>query len=88
MRLQLIIEGRVQGVWYRASTQTKARALGVTGWVRNLANGSVQAEVQGAQAAVDALVAWCKQGPRDARVTSVEVQERPERAGETGFVVR
>lgn len=69
----LRIHGRVQGVWFRASTQNEARACGVSGWVKNAPDGSVEAHVQGDEAAVEQLVQWCHQGPPGARVDRVEI---------------
>jgi acylphosphatase len=82
------VTGRVQGVSYRASTMYEARAYGLTGWVRNLADGSVELEAQGDDASVAALLAWCKQGPPAARVTGVAAEDREVIAGEHGFVQR
>ncbi|MDA8256397.1 MAG: acylphosphatase [Betaproteobacteria bacterium] len=67
----LHIVGRVQGVWFRESMRSEAERLGVTGWVRNAPDGSVEAVVQGPDAAVDALVAWAHTGPPQARVDRV-----------------
>jgi len=69
------VRGRVQGVGFRASAAHEARRLGVTGWVRNLPDGSVELEARGPAAAVDALCAWLGHGPRGARVTRVDVHE-------------
>ena len=66
--LHLQIEGRVQGVWFRESMRREAERLGVTGWVRNAPDGSVEAVVQGADEAVDALIEWARSGPPLARV--------------------
>ena len=72
--LNLKITGKVQGVWYRGSTQRKARELGLCGFVQNNPDGSVYAEVEGPVHQVDALVEWCKRGPELARVDSVRVE--------------
>ena len=80
--------GRVQGVAFRASTVEQARMHGVTGWVRNLADGSVELEAQGDEARVTALLAWCAHGPPAARVTGVMTEDREVVADEHGFVQR
>jgi len=72
MTVHLHITGRVQGVWYRGSTQREARALGLSGWVRNLPDGRVEAEACGPREALEALVAWCHDGPELASVTDVQ----------------
>lgn len=71
-RLRLRITGRVQGVCYRANACKAAQRFGVTGWVRNLKDGSVEAELEGLEPAVQAMRAWCQQGPAGARVDKVE----------------
>ena len=71
-RVHLLISGRVQGVFYRASTEAKARELGLGGWVRNLPDGRVEAVAEGPRAMLEQLVAWCHQGPPAARVGHVE----------------
>ena len=70
---RLEIRGRVQGVWYRESMRQEAARLRVTGWVRNRADGSVEAVVQGSPEAVEALTQWSRHGPDQARVEAVEV---------------
>ena len=72
--MRLRVRGRVQGVWYRGSTLERAAELGLCGWVRNAADGSVELEAEGARDAVDRLVAWCRQGPPGARVDAIDVQ--------------
>jgi acylphosphatase len=73
--LHLRIVGRVQGVGYRDALRREALARGVSGWVRNRRDGSVEALVQGSAEAVDALIAWARRGPPAARVQDVEVKE-------------
>jgi acylphosphatase len=68
------VSGRVQGVFFRASTQRQARALGVTGYARNLADGSVEVLACGSEAAVSELRGWLWQGPPASRVSAVECQ--------------
>lgn len=70
--LRLRIQGRVQGVWFRESMRIEAERLGVTGWVRNTPDGSVEAVVQGPDTAVDTLIAWARIGPPQARVARIE----------------
>ncbi|MBI3545943.1 MAG: acylphosphatase [Gammaproteobacteria bacterium] len=72
---QFIISGRVQGVFFRASTEATARRLGVTGWVRNLADGSVEVLACGDEAQLKELEQWLRQGPTQARVAQVVTQE-------------
>ncbi len=67
------IEGRVQGVFYRAWTERTARSLGLDGWVRNRRDGSVEAAFSGPATQVDAMLKRCAQGPPDAAVTGVSV---------------
>jgi acylphosphatase len=71
IRVHLTIEGRVQGVWFRESTRREAVSLGVTGWVRNLPGGMVEALIEGPETQVNAMVKWCHQGPPAARVDQV-----------------
>jgi acylphosphatase len=74
-RVRAIVTGRVQGVAFRASTCSEARRLGVAGWVRNLADGSVELEAEGDDDRVAALLAWCEHGPPSARVANVVATE-------------
>ncbi len=76
----LRIEGRVQGVFYRASLIDEAERLGLAGWVRNRLDGSVEAVVQGAPASVQALIDWAHQGPPRAQVSAVHVAQAPAQA--------
>jgi acylphosphatase len=87
IRRRVVVDGVVQGVFFRASVHREAVALGVSGWVRNLADGSVEAVFEGPAPAVDAAVEWCRHGPDRAAVTSFDVtDETPE--GLRGFSVR
>ena len=72
---RLVARGRVQGVWFRESMRIEAEQVGVTGWVRNRLDGSVEAVVQGSAAQVEAIVRWARRGPRDAEVESLEVEQ-------------
>lgn len=70
--LRLRIRGKVQGVYFRESTRAEAERLGVSGWVRNQPDGTVEAHLEGPASAVAALEAWCHRGPEGARVDDVE----------------
>jgi acylphosphatase len=84
VRRRVLVHGRVQGVFFRDSTRREAEARGVAGWVRNRADGTVEAVFEGPAGDVEALVAWCSIGPPDAVVTRVDrVEEPPE--GLTSF---
>lgn len=86
VRRRVVVTGRVQGVGYRESCRRQAQRAGVSGWVRNCADGTVEAVFEGAADAVDAVVEWCRAGPRWASVRSVTVSEQdPE--GLAGFRV-
>lgn len=71
------VVGRVQGVFYRASTQEQARQLDVSGWARNMPDGSVEVLACGEQRSVEALSRWLWDGPRMAEVDDVRCQEEP-----------
>ena len=71
LSIRVRIEGRVQGVSYRASTQARAQRLGVVGWVKNLPEGAVEAHIEGQESDVKALLAWCEEGPPRAHVAAV-----------------
>jgi len=71
----LVIHGRVQGVYFRDSMRQQARRLGVTGWVRNRSDGTVEAMVQGKADAVEQMIKWAHRGPDAAQVIQVQIEE-------------
>jgi acylphosphatase len=75
VRLNVIVQGRVQGVAFRHHTSVRARELGVTGWVRNLADGSVEGLFEGDEPAVQDLVEWCRSGPPAAVVERLDIRK-------------
>ena len=86
-RARVSIRGRVQGVFFRAEARARAESLGVAGWIRNAADGSVEAVFEGEDEQVESLLDWCRRGPAGALVEEVQaVREAP--AGEAGFQVR
>jgi acylphosphatase len=86
-RVHVEVSGLVQGVFFRESTRRRAEARGVTGWVRNRADGSVEAVFEGEGADVDAVVVWCERGPLGAEVESVHDFEEPYRGEFDRFAV-
>lgn len=87
LRVRAVVAGRVQGVYFREGCRREAEALGVTGWVRNRSDGSVEIEAEGERPAVEALLAWARRGPARARVSGVTVEDL-DPVGGTGFAVR
>ena len=86
-RTRALVSGRVQGVLFRDSTREKAEALGLSGWVRNLSDDRVEAVFEGPEDRVAEMISWCEEGPPNAEVQNVSVeQEDPE--GLKGFEVR
>ncbi|MCW2758857.1 MAG: acylphosphatase [Nocardioidaceae bacterium] len=85
--VEVRVTGQVQGVGFRMNTVQQARHEGVTGWVRNEPDESVAARFEGEDAAVDAMVVWCRQGPDWARVQAVDVND-VEPIGSTSFEIR
>ncbi len=73
LRAQVIVHGLVQGVWFRQSTKDEALRIGVTGWVRNLPDGTVEAIFEGGKKQVEEIVGWCHRGPAGAAVTKVDI---------------
>ncbi|GGC14144.1 acylphosphatase [Oxalicibacterium flavum] len=89
MAKHLRIHGIVQGVGYRAGFDAQARALGLSGWVRNRRDGSVEAMIRGNDASVQQLIAWAHHGPAMAHVDHVDVRESDDRQiGADSFAIR
>ncbi|MDH5541845.1 MAG: acylphosphatase [Nitrospinota bacterium] len=87
-RVHLIVHGIVQGVFFRSTTAETGLSLGLTGWAKNLPDGTVEIVAEGEKSKLEKLVAWCKKGPPSARVTSVDARwEEPGNGFET-FSVR
>jgi acylphosphatase len=85
-RAKVIVQGSVQGVFFRAETRDRARSLELAGWVRNVPDGTVEAVFEGEDERVESMVDWCRRGPGGARVEEVEVAwAEPE--GEEGFSI-
>ena len=72
-RVNVIVSGKVQGVWFRASTKQKADELGITGWVKNTSDGNVEALFEGLDKNVGEIVDWCKTGPPLAEVKNIRI---------------
>lgn len=87
-RVHVIVRGRVQGVYYRASARDYARRLNLTGWVRNCSDGGVELVAEGEQRQLEQLIAWCHQGPPAAAVTQVEVEWQTATGEFAGFGVK
>ncbi len=87
-RYHVHIAGRVQGVYFRANTARKARSLGLTGWVRNLPDGRVEALFEGENRQAEAMLAWCRTGDPPARVDRIEAAEEKASGGFTDFDIR
>lgn len=85
--VQVRVTGRVQGVFFRRYAEGEARRLGVAGWVSNEPGGSVLAHVEGADEAVEAMIAWCRAGSPGAHVERVDIED-VEALGASSFTVR
>ena len=88
VRARVLISGVVQGVYFRAYAREEARGQGVHGWVRNRADGTVEAVVEGQESAVHGFIAWCHHGPPPAEVTDVQVTWESYRGEFQGFAIR
>jgi len=87
-RIHAVIHGRVQGVFFRETTRGQARKIALSGWVQNLADGTVETEFQGEEKSVARMLGWLAQGPRLAEVTRVDSREVAPVSGETAFVIK
>ena len=87
LRLRMTVRGRVQGVLFRQATANQANELGLTGWVKNLSDGGVEIVAEGPRRELEILAAWANEGPRMARVESVEEQWTEFQGGFDGFRV-
>jgi acylphosphatase len=87
IRRHLVVHGHVQGVSFRAATEQQASEHALSGWVANCPDDTVEAELEGENDDVSAVIAWCHDGPPSARVDRVDVRDL-EPTGETGFDVR
>ena len=76
-RVHVYISGQVQGVFFRAETQRAAVGFSLTGWVRNMADGRVEALFEGEDTNIDKMIAWCHIGPSAARIEEVLTEEEP-----------
>lgn len=88
VRAHVFVEGRVQGVFYRDSARRRAQELGLTGWVRNLPDGRVEAVLEGDESAVAAALAYLREGPPHAQVRDLEVVNEPYTGEFSDFRVR
>jgi acylphosphatase len=87
-RVRLIVSGLVQGVGFRHHTRREASELGVTGWARNHADGSVEIEAQGNEVALKRFIEWANRGAPASRVENVVAEDIPSKEHETGFEIR
>ncbi|MBW3584967.1 MAG: acylphosphatase [Cyanobacteria bacterium 0813] len=87
VRVRVFVSGLVQGVGYRYSTMNQAKYLGLSGWVRNLPDGRVEAVFEGEKKAVEGMISWCRRGPSGATVSELVLEyEDPE--GDGTFEIR
>lgn len=87
IRRRIVVDGLVQGVFFRDSVRRRASSAGVSGWVRNTSDGAVEGVFEGDREDVEALVAFCREGPRGARVDRVDVIDEAVE-GTSGFTIR
>ncbi|MGP8153137.1 MAG: acylphosphatase [Smithella sp.] len=87
-RVHVNVSGRVQGVFFRAETQRAAMGFNLTGWVRNMADGRVEALLEGEDKSVNKMLEWCHKGPPAARVENVIVTEEPHTGEFNDFTIK
>lgn len=87
-KVHVIISGKVQGVWFRASTKDKAEQLGICGWVRNTFDGNVEAVFEGEEYLIQEMLDWCRHGPSSAKVENVEVEKQTPSNGFDVFSIK
>lgn len=88
IRAHIFVSGRVQGVFFRDNTRQKAEELGVSGWVKNLADGRVEAVFEGEKEKVESLIEWAKKGPSIAKVNGIDVEWQEYKGEFENFEVR
>ncbi|MDB5209085.1 MAG: hypothetical protein JWR72_4160 [Flavisolibacter sp.] len=86
--IHLLIKGKVQGVFYRATAKEKASGLKLSGWIKNTRDGHVEAVASGEEDDLQSFIAWCKKGPPGAQVKSVEITETQEKFTEGFLIIR
>ena len=87
-RAHVLIEGVVQGVFFRANTEREALRMGVRGWVRNLPDGRVEAVLEGERKSVERMLRWCHRGPASAKVSDISVEWEEYENEFSGFTIR
>ncbi|MBD3406329.1 MAG: acylphosphatase [Candidatus Lokiarchaeota archaeon] len=87
-RVHVYISGKVQGVFFRAATRDEAKKKGVTGWVKNLRDGRVEAVFEGEKKKVDEMIQFCHEGPRQANVTDIKIERENYQGEFSTFRVR
>ncbi len=88
IRAHIIVSGKVQGVFYRAETASKAKRLNITGWIRNLPDGRVEAVFEGESTEVEKMLAFCRRGPPNAYVVSLDVRRQEWKGEFDNFTVQ
>ncbi|MFO8084841.1 MAG: acylphosphatase [Desulfobacterales bacterium] len=88
VRAHAIISGKVQGVFFRMKTQKTAQNHGVSGWVKNKRNGTVEAVFEGEKNSVDSVIQWCKNGPAGSKVDDIDLEWEPYSGEFTEFSIR